>query len=70
MLLGCPRDGAPVTIKSLALPAGKVSGVGLLGCPNKLQWKQTAEGLIVTLPADTACELAYALRISWQDSKP
>ena len=51
MVLGRPADGAPVTIKSLALAAGKVSDVGLLGYPNKLQWKQTADGLIVTLPA-------------------
>jgi alpha-L-fucosidase len=70
MALGCLPDGIPITIKSLSLPAGKVSDVGLLGCPHKIQWKQTTDGLIVTLPTHSASELAYALRISWQDSKP
>ena len=49
---------------------GKVADVSLLGSPDKLQWKQTAEGLLVTLPASSAPELAYTLRIDWQDSKP
>ena len=70
IVLGRPGDGVPLTIKSLALPAGKVSDVGLLGCPDKLPWKQTAAGLIVTLPANAASQLAYALRIGWQDSQP
>ena len=46
-----------MTIKTLALPAGKVSDLSLLGHPGKLPWKQTAAGLIVTLPADAAGEL-------------
>ena len=70
MILGRPRDGVPVTIKSLAPAAGNASDVGLLGSQDKLQWKQTAQGLIVTLPADAAAEPAYVLKISWQDSKP
>jgi alpha-L-fucosidase len=69
LTLGRPADGAPVTIKSLALPAGKVSRVDLLGCADQLAWKQTADGLIVTLPASAAPEFAYALSIGWQDAK-
>jgi alpha-L-fucosidase len=63
MLLGRPGDGAAVTIKSLALPAGEVSQVALLGSPDKLTWKQTAQGLSVTLPAGAASALAYTLKI-------
>ena len=67
MVFGRPPDGSPATIKSLSLAAGKVSDVGLLGCPDKIPWKQTAEGLIVTLPANTAAEPAYTLKIRRQD---
>ena len=64
-----PADGAPGDDQVAGAAAGKVSDVGLLGSPEKPQWKQTAEGLIVKLPANAASEIAYALRIAWQDSK-
>ena len=63
MVLARPADGASLTIKSLAPAAGKVSDVGLLGCPENPQWKQTAEGLIVKLPTNAACEPAYTIRV-------
>ena len=44
IVLGRPGDGAPVTIKSLALPAGKVSDVSLLGCPTNSRGSRPPRG--------------------------
>jgi alpha-L-fucosidase len=71
--LGWPADGRLV-IRSLAKPTGetinKVAAVTLLGHNGKLQWSQTAEGLVVTLPAQKPCEHAFVLKISGADFKP
>ena len=68
-----PADGQLV-IKSLAKPAGEqvnvIASVSLLGQPGQLQWKQTAEALLVTLPAEKPCEHAFALKITGADLKP
>ena len=67
--LGWPEDGAFV-VRSLPLAAGKVSGVALLGHTGPLAWEQTDEGLVVKLPAQKPCDLAYAFKISAGDLNP
>jgi len=57
------EDGR-VTIRSLATPAGKVTDVALLGCRERLDWKQTDEGLLVHLPAARPCLFAYGLKVT------
>jgi len=68
--LGWPEDGKFV-VRTLAAGApgvvGRVRNVALLGHPNPLPWRQTAEGLEVTLPAQKPCDHAYALRIEGID---
>ncbi|MDR3689959.1 MAG: alpha-L-fucosidase [Fimbriimonas sp.] len=64
--LGWPENGQLV-IRSLAKPAGQhineISSIGLLGFSGKLEWKQTAEGLYVTLPDKKVSEFTAGLRI-------
>lgn len=71
--LGWPADGRLV-VRSLAKdPAqreGRVSKVNLLGYRGKLTWSQTAEGLVVNLPAQKPSEYTCALKISGRDLKP
>jgi len=67
--LGWPADGK-LLVKSLAEPAGKVTGVALLGSKAKLNWKQTADGLVVTLPSEKVSEFTAALRITGKNLKP
>jgi alpha-L-fucosidase len=71
--LGWPKDGQ-LLVKSLAKPAGEnvnnITAVSLLGHDGKIQWKQTADGLVVTLPADKPSEYTCALRITGADLKP
>ena len=67
--LGWPKDNRLV-IRSLASAAGKISGVALLGYSGKLEWQQTDDGLVVKLPAQKPCELAYSLKISAGDLQP
>ncbi len=67
--LGWPADGK-LLVKSLAEPAGKVTGVALLGSKAKLNWKQTADGLVVTLPSEKVSEFTAALRIAGKNLKP
>jgi len=62
-LMAWPADGK-VTIHALALPAGKVSDVKLLGSRNKLVWKQEENGLTIQLPKTKPCDFAYGLKIS------
>jgi len=67
--LGWPEDNQLI-VKSLATAAGKVSDVALLGHAGKLDWQQTAEGLVVKLPAQKPCDLAFAFKISAGDLQP
>jgi len=67
--LGWPAEGK-LLIKSLAAPAGKVTDVALLGSTAKLDWQQTADGLVVTLPAEKVSEFTAALKIAGADLKP
>jgi len=65
--LGWPDDGQLV-VRSLARPAGEdvnhITGVSLLGYNGKVQWKQTTEGLVLTLPLQRISEFTAALRIT------
>ena len=67
--LGWPADNKLV-VKSLAEPSGKITDVSLLGYNGKLDWKQTAEGLVVTLPEVKVSEYTCALKIAGADLKP
>ena len=60
--LAWPDDGKLV-VRSLAQGAGKVQDVKLLGYPGKLDWKQTEQGLVATLPAQKPCDYVYGLQI-------
>jgi alpha-L-fucosidase len=65
--MACPKD-AKATIHSLGWAhEGKsisIASVELLGSTEKLTWTQGADALTVTLPADAACQSAYALKIT------
>ena len=71
--LGWPPDGK-LTIRSLARPKGGtgnvIEDVSLLGHQGKIEWKQTADGLVVTFPADKPCRYAFALKLAGSDFKP
>ena len=71
--LGWPKDGR-LLVKSLAKPAGQdindITAVSLLGHEGKIDWRQTADGLEVTLPEERPCEYACALKITGTQLKP
>ncbi len=64
--LGWPADGQ-VVIRSLAKPAGEnvnnITAVSLLGYDGKINFKQTPEGLFVTLPEKKVSEYTTGLKI-------
>lgn len=67
LALGWPEDGKLV-IRSLAKPAGsevnRIRQVKLLGYSGKLDWRQTPESLVVTLPEKQISEFTTALKIT------
>ncbi|MGD0093593.1 MAG: alpha-L-fucosidase [Planctomycetota bacterium] len=71
--LGWPADNQ-LAIRSLAKPAGQnvnnITAVNLLGPNTKLEWKQTADALLVTLPAEKPSEYTCALKITGTELKP
>ena len=67
--MGWPEDGQ-LTIRSLARPAGAITSVSLLGYQDKVTWTQTAEGLVVKLPAQKVSTYTAALKITGTDLKP
>src|SRR5208337_495477 len=60
--------------RSLAKPVGEnvndIARVSLLGYEGKLEWKQSADGLAVALPARKVSEYTAALRISGRNLRP
>jgi len=65
--LAWPEDGM-LTVRSLGSDAGLNIGiVTLLGHGGTLNWKQTAGGLEVHLPAKRPCEYAFSLKITEKD---
>jgi alpha-L-fucosidase len=71
--LGWPADGQLV-IKSLAKPANEdinnIRKVSMVGYDGKVEWTQTAEGLVVKVPAQKISEYTCAVRITGTDLKP
>ena len=67
--LGWPDDGQ-LTIRTLARPAGAISSVSLLGYKGQVQWSQTADGLVVKLPAQKTSAYTAALKITGTNLKP
>ncbi len=71
--LGWPADGQ-LRIKSLgktsAENSNKIERVELLGHSSKLAYKQTADGLLVTLPSQPISTIACALKIRGQSLRP
>jgi len=61
-LMAWPSDNK-VLVKSLPSGAGKVLAVRLLGSRDKLSWKQSEEGLSVTLPQNRPGNFAFGLKI-------
>ena len=70
--LGWPADGHLV-IRSLAKPDGanvnNITAISLLGYDGKIEWKQTAESVVVTLPAQKISEFTAALKITGTELK-
>ena len=73
LALGWPENNQ-LTIRSLAKPNGdpinRISGVTLLGYSGKIAWTQSADGLVVTLPATKVSDLTVGLKIIGSDLKP
>ena len=71
--LGWPEDGQ-ITVRSLAKPAGQninnITNVSLLGYEGKIEWTQTADALVVKLPAQKVSEFTVGLKITGTDLKP
>jgi len=69
--LGWPAENKFV-IKSLAKTDGanQIKRVELLGCPGRLKFAQTTEGLVVELPDKKMSDLTCALRITGANLKP
>ena len=67
-LMAWPENGT-ATIHALATAAGKVTNVTLLGCQEKLDWQQTADGLVVKLPKAKPCHFAYGLKVTGENLK-
>lgn len=57
-------------VKSLAKPAGTITGVSLLGATGNLDWTQTEQGLLVTLPEQKPCEHVFVLKIAGSELRP
>ncbi len=70
--LGWPTDGQ-LAIRSLAKPAGEninnIKSISLLGSNAKIEWSQTADALIVKMPAEKPCDYAVTLKIAGADLK-
>ena len=71
--LGWPEDGQ-IVVRSLAKPAGEninnITAVSLLGHDGEISWRQTAEGLIVTLPEKKVSPYTTGLKIIGTELKP
>lgn len=66
--LAWPEDGK-ITIKSLAknnpFENRAIKTLDLISGKNKIDWKQTNEGLIINIKGEKPCEAAYAFRITF-----
>jgi alpha-L-fucosidase len=64
-----PADNKLV-VHALANGSGKINKVSLLGNPGRVDWQQTPEGLVVTLPAVKLSDYANVLKIEGSDLRP
>ena len=66
--MALPKPGTELTIKSLGTDAtfldGRIKSVTLLGSKAKLDWKQTAEGLVIQYPKLSKLKLAVGFKIN------
>jgi alpha-L-fucosidase len=60
----------PVTITLLSETAGKVKKVSLLGCKDKINFTQDANGLTITFPKQKPCDFAYVFTIEGNFTRP
>ncbi len=67
--LGWPADGR-LQVRSLAAAAGPVTAVRLLGYNGSVEWRQSDEGLIVTVPAQPISPYTCALEITGRNLQP
>lgn len=58
-----PND-SEITIKTLIPDNLNITNVTLLGCKDRIKWRQSKEGLTIYLPKYRPSDLAYALKIS------
>ncbi|MDP6060574.1 MAG: alpha-L-fucosidase C-terminal domain-containing protein, partial [Pirellulaceae bacterium] len=64
--LAWPEDGE-LTVRSIADGKIDIEAVSLLGHEGNLEWRQSVEGLKVTLPAKQPCQYAFSLKIISKD---
>jgi alpha-L-fucosidase len=64
IMLGWPKAEETVVIKSLGTDQTKIAGVSLLGCDAKIEWKQTADGLTITVPDEKPSDAAVAFKVA------
>ncbi|MBI5686851.1 MAG: alpha-L-fucosidase [Verrucomicrobia bacterium] len=63
-------SGGGATVTAVVDLGNNITSVSLLGSYATLAWKQTADGLVVTLPAQKVSELTVGLKITGTDLKP
>ena len=72
--MGWPGDGRPLKIKTLnstRFDLKTLSGIAMLGGPDKLEYRQDAEALYVSMPAMKPFEsYAYALKLTFSRAIP
>ena len=66
-VIGAPKSGR-ITIKTLRRGNVEKNGKGIrsvsmLGSPEHIRWKQTAQGLTITFPKILPCKVAYGFKI-------
>lgn len=67
--LGWPADGK-LLVRSLAVPAGKIAKVSLVGYNGSVKWEQTAEGLAVQVPTQPISPYTCAIRVEGENLQP
>lgn len=66
ILLGwSDKDVLITSLDSLAIGNARLKDITLLGSDEKIAWKQTPKGLLLTLPKEKPCDYAYSFRLSF-----